>query len=249
MDGLVDLEAAIQTGESSIFFTVTNEKTLWRVNSFWEKEPETIRWIDTFKPDELFFDIGANIGLYSLYAACTRGVNVFAFEPEALNYALLNKNIFLNKVDHKIKAFSLAISDENSLDALHLSQFQEGGSCHNFGEVLDFRHESFQPHFSQGCFSTSLDELIQNYSVPIPQHIKIDVDGIEHKVINGALRTLANPKLRSVLVEINTHLPAHRQIIDLMKENDFFYTKEQADANMRKEGRFQGVGNFIFYRK
>jgi FkbM family methyltransferase len=221
---------------------------LWRVNTFWTKEPETLRWIDTFKPDDLFIDIGANIGLYSLYAAFSRGVQVIAFEPESLNYALLNRNIFLNRIDSKIKAYSLALSNELAFNAIHLSLFMEGASCHNFKEKLNFKHEPLSPEFSQGCFSMSLDDLIEKQLIPVPQHIKIDVDGIEHKILEGAKQPLKNSAVQSVLVELNTHLVSHRQIIELMKENGFIYSQVQANTK-QKEDPFEGVTNYIFFRE
>lgn len=248
MESQIDQIASVQIDDSSISFYIPNYVAAWRVNTFWEKEPETIRWIDSFKPSSLFIDVGANIGLYSLYAARSRGVNVLAFEPESLNYALLNKNILLNQMDQKIQAYSLAISDEITLDALHISLFLEGCSSNNFKETLDFKRKNFKPQFSQGCFSMTLDDLVQKHLIPVPQYIKIDVDGIEHRIIKGARQTLGQPELQSVLVELNTNLPEHCQIVDLMKENGFVYSQAQVDDSLSKEGAFQGVGNFIFFR-
>ena len=76
-------------------FVCPNRTVSWRVTTFLTKEPETIEWIDTFAPGDVLFDIGANIGCYSIYAA-SRSVRVMAFEPESQNYALINQNIFLN---------------------------------------------------------------------------------------------------------------------------------------------------------
>ena len=220
--------------------------TLWRVETFWDKEPDTLRWINTFKPDDLFIDIGANIGLYSLYAACSRGVEVIAFEPESLNYALLNKNIFLNRIGQKIKAYALALSNEMAFNAIHLSLFIEGGSCHNFKEKLDFKHEPLSPEFSQGCLSMTLDYLIEQRLIPVPQHIKIDVDGIEHKILEGAKQTLKNSAVQSVLVELNMNLSLHRQVIEFMKENGFLYSCSKSNQN---EDLFKDVVNYIFFRE
>ncbi len=228
--------------------SVPNEMTLWRVNTFWDKEPSTLRWIETFKPDDLFIDIGANIGLYSLYAAFSRGVEVIAFEPESLNYALLNKNIFINRIDQKIKAYSLALSNEIAFNSIHISLFMEGAGCHNFKEKLDFKQEIFHPEFSQGSFSVTLDYLIEKKFIPLPQHIKIDVDGIEHKIIEGARETLKNPALQSLLIELNTNLSSHLQIIQLMQENGYTYSQKQVDQE-ESEGAFQGVVNYIFFRE
>lgn len=212
--------------------------TALRVNTFWFKEPDTIAWLKTFKPDDIFLDVGANMGLYSLFAACAMKARVFAFEPEALNFANLNQNVFLNQMGERVVAYPIALSDELSLDRLHISYFMEGGSCHNFKEKLNFNHEPLNPAFSQGCLSITIDELISKKWVPIPHHIKIDVDGIEHKIIQGALQTLDKKKVKSVLVELNTNLEAHRKIIDLMRGKGF-------SVNLPVS---QGVANHIFVR-
>lgn len=239
----------IKKNNKCIYFHIPNEMAHWRINSFWEKEPDTLHWIDTFKPDDFFIDIGANMGMYSLYAAFFRGVKVYAFEPEALNSALLNKNIFLNKVQHKIKAYSIALSDQIALDELHISYFGEGNACHNFKNKLDCKHQAFEPHFSQGCFSLTLDELVQKKFIPLPQHIKIDVDGSEDKIIKGAQKTLQHPDVKSVLIELNTHLLSHKNIIPFMVENHFTFSQAQIDAHIGKEGAFQGIGNHLFFKK
>lgn len=229
-----------------MFVVVPNEMTLWRVKTFWNKEPDTLRWIETFKPNDLFIDIGANIGLYSLYASL-RGVQTIAFEPESLNYALLNKNIFHNRLDRKIKAYSLALSNEIAFDAIHLSLFTEGAACHNFKEQLDFKHDPLIPQFSQGCFSVTLDYLIEQKLIPVPQHIKIDVDGIEHKILEGAKQTLKNSAVQSVLVELNMELLPHRQIIEFMKTNNFLCSRSQMNQD-QSDGPFKEVVNYIFFR-
>lgn len=244
---IIDILCDELTG-SRLLFHGTNEMVAWRVRTLRQKEPETIHWIDTFDSTDLFLDIGANIGIYSLYAARARGVQVIAFEPESLNYALLNRNIFLNGLDQKVKAYPMALSDESAFSELHVNGFEEGSSCHSFKEKLNFRHERARFDFCQGCFSMRLDELIRLNYIPVPQHIKIDVDGIEHRVLKGADQLLEHPSLKSVLVEINTHLPVHSTLIDLMKTKGFIYSEDQVNASRCKEGVFEGVGNYIFFR-
>src|SRR5882724_5820112 len=79
-------------GDQKLSFLVPNTSVKWRVDTLLEKEPETIEWIDSFKEGEVFYDVGANIGLYSVYAAARRKSPVVAFEPDARNYALLVEN-------------------------------------------------------------------------------------------------------------------------------------------------------------
>ncbi len=224
---------------------ITNEVTQWRCDTFWTKEPETIRWIDTFKSNEVFVDIGANIGLFSLYAAMSRKVKVIAFEPEALNYASLTRNIILNKL-YDIKAYPIAISNEHTLGDLQVFNFEEGAAFHSFQTKTNFHN---LPCYSQGCLSMTIDELVEKKWIPIPHHIKIDVDGIEDKIIHGAEKVLSSPKLQSVLVELNRSQSSYQEIINIMTAKGFIFSEKQATSSICTKSSSRGMGNVIFCRK
>jgi len=238
----------VSEGGTSIVFATPNVATRFRVDTLRSKEPDTIAWIAGFHTDDVFVDIGANVGMYTIWAAKTRGIRVYAFEPESQNYALLCRNIVLNGLSGQVVAYCVAISDENAFSLLYLSEFQTGGSCHTFGEKLDHRLEHRESRFSQGCVSTTLDYLVEAGVLPVPNHIKVDVDGLEHKVIKGCEKILADHRLRSVLVEINTNLAVHRDIIAHMESLGFRYSDSQVAMALRSEGAFIGVGNHIFHR-
>lgn len=238
----------VYEGETPVLYATPNTMTQWRVESIFTKEPDTIEWIRGFEPGQVFADIGANVGMYTIWAAKTRGVRTFAFEPESQNYALLCRNIVLNGLADTVVAYCLALSDEVSYSLLHLSEFGIGGSCHTFGEQIDFRLEPRATGLAQGCVSSTLDTLVARGVMPVPDHIKIDVDGLEHKVLAGCRETLVNPRLKSVLIEINTKLALHRQIIADMQSFGFGYSADQAAAAQRTAGAFEGVGNYVFRR-
>ena len=125
----------------SVLYATPTMTTKWRVDSLFEKEPITIQWIAEFKTDEVLVDIGANVGMYTIWAAKTRNVRVFAFEPEAQNFALLNRNIVMNGLGNRVKAYCLALSDQPGYSELHLSSTEVGGSCHSLGERVDFAQQ------------------------------------------------------------------------------------------------------------
>jgi FkbM family methyltransferase len=212
------------------------------------KEPDTIEWIRGFQAGEVFVDIGANVGMYTIWAAKTRGVRTFAFEPESQNYALLYRNIVMNGLSENVVAFCLALSDTTDYSLLHLSEFKLGSSCHSFGEKIDHRLERRDTKLAQGCVSTTLDALVARGVLPVPNHIKIDVDGLEHKVLAGCREVLADARLKSVLVEINTNLELHRKIIADMQSLGFGFSEQQVAKAQRTEGAFKGVGNYVFIR-
>ncbi|MDC0033061.1 FkbM family methyltransferase [Alphaproteobacteria bacterium] len=233
---------------TEVIYSTPTTTALNRVETLPTKEPDTIGWIERFKEGEIFVDIGANIGIYSIWAALSRQVSVFAFEPESQNYGELNKNIFYNDLSPQVRAYCVALSNQSGFDDLHLSGFAIGSSCHSFGEEVDFNLEPTKASMVQGCYSTTLDELVAKNVIPIPHHIKIDVDGIEHLVVQGAMNVFANPQVKSLLVELNTNLEIHRSLVGEIVPLGFELSYHERDAAIRKEGKFKGIGNHIFWR-
>jgi FkbM family methyltransferase len=234
-------------GRDMTFFT-PNGTTLWRVETLFTKEPDTIDWIGGFAEGDTLVDIGANVGMYSVFAARTRGARVFAFEPESQNYAILNRNIHLNGLSGQVSAYCAALSDRSGFSQLHLSAFVSGGSCHSYGAPLDHHNQPVVARFAQGCIAATVDDLIAAGAMPVPAHVKIDVDGLEHQVITGAAKTLADRRVRSVLIEINTALDEHWEIVDGLLALGFDYDRDQVARSVRTEGAFKGVGNYVFRR-
>lgn len=229
-------------------FATPTQFTLWRVQSIRSKEPWTLEWIEGFAENDVLLDVGANVGMYSIWAAATRKARVFAFEPEAQNYALLNRNIMLNNLSERVTAYCLGLSDAAGLSVLHMADLRAGGSCHALGEALDFKLEPLNARFAQGSAALRLDELTASGAIPVPTHIKIDVDGFEHKVTAGAAATLANPAVKSLLIETNQNLEAHRGMVGRLADLGFRFDPAQVARAERQEGTFKGVAEYIFRR-
>lgn len=191
----------VKTKHTDLIFYCPNDMTLWRAKTLLSKEPDTIAWVDSFEKDDVLYDVGANVGMYSLYGGIL-GFKVYSFEPESQNYATFCRNIYLNKLLEKINAYNFAIGDENKIGHLYIKQFTIGGALNNFGENLDYKKQKFNPGFKQGVGCFNLDTLIQQYHLPIPNHIKIDVDGLERLIINGANWLLQQSVLKSILIGI-----------------------------------------------
>ena len=153
----------IKTKHGVVSFYCYGGIPVWRAQTLLTKEPETIAWIDQFNVDDVFWDIGANMGVYSLYAA-TKGVNVVAFEPSAANYYLLNKNIEINKISDKIKAYCLAFNNDTLLDKLYMSNMELGGAHSSFSHNINQHGESFTPKFAQAMLGFSIHEFIKIFS-------------------------------------------------------------------------------------
>jgi FkbM family methyltransferase len=182
----------------NIKINISTSIELWRARTYLTKEPETINWIDGFKKKEVFFDVGANIGLYSIYAS-KKKCKVYSFEPSSNNFSSLVKNILLN--DLTIHPFGFAISNTERITSINLVSTIEGDSQHDLSKKNNFYSRNFI--FQQGIFETTLDNLIYKYKLSMPNHIKIDVDGNERKILLGAKKLLKSKKLKSMMIEIN----------------------------------------------
>jgi methyltransferase FkbM-like protein len=129
-----------------------------------------------------------------------------------------------------------------------LSDSRIGGSCHSLGERVDFKHEPMNPVYSQGCVAARLDDLVAAGAVPTPDHIKIDVDGFEPKVIAGATRVLRDHAVRSLLIEVNQNLPDHMEMVEELATLGFSFDRVQVAAAERQAGAFKGVAEYVFRR-
>jgi FkbM family methyltransferase len=193
----------------SLCFNISGDLERYRVESIFEKEPETIAWIDSWKASEqekVFYDIGANIGIYSLYAAQTaKKTNIFSFEPVSNNYLALQSNLWLNQATN-VYPFNIALSKENKIKNLYLSDLRVGNSGAQIDAPLDEKGGAYHPQKVEKVLSLSVDQLIKNFDLPTPNYIKIDVDGHESDILNGMTDTLKNSELQSILIEFNNQI-------------------------------------------
>ena len=233
-----------------LIYSTPNRVCKWRVKTLFEKEPDTINWLRRLKPEDVLLDVGANVGMYSVFAALAQKSKVIAFEPESQNFAQLCKNIELNSLHKKIIPFCAGLSDETGLSSLHLSKFvwNGGNSCHSLKEEVGFDLKPRHSDFVQGVVSYTIDKAVQEGVIPIPQFIKIDVDGFEHKVIEGAMHTLKRAEVRSLCIEINGNLEAHRKMLKKLEELGFYHDPLQVERSIRKDGAFKGCAEYILDR-
>ena len=201
---------------------------MWRVKPMF-KEPETVAWIDEYvQKDDVFYDIGANIGAYGFIAA-SRGAKVFAFEPEAMNFGRLVQNIGLNNNGENglppagwdITAFPAALWDRHELLKMWCRVAEPGGAMHKLGTPEDPEKYPFQ----QDVLTIRLDDLDQ-WDIPIPTHMKIDVDGYEDRVCWGGIILLQSPELKTVMIEIDHSAEGLTKTITSAMQSALLYEKE-----------------------
>ncbi|SDF04580.1 methyltransferase, FkbM family [Dyadobacter soli] len=143
------------------------------------------------RPDDTFVDVGANVGVYTILAAGVAGSNAISFEPIPSTFSKLKRNVTYNLLEGRVDLRNLGVGDKeeklvftNSLDATnHVISSDEKPAGATIEVPVD-----------------TLDHLLANRT---PNFIKIDVEGFEANVINGAPDTLANPELKVIIMETN----------------------------------------------
>jgi FkbM family methyltransferase len=208
-----------------IFFT-PNKITNYRANTLFSKEEDTIKWIDQYGgKDNIFFDIGANIGVYSLYCAKLYKNRVFAFEPQYKNNVLLEKNIQINRLENFISVIPNPIYSKNKLDFLFSDENNLSGSASTtFIEKKNLKNSKPKKRL---VLSFTIDFLVEKFLIPKPNLIKIDVDGNEHEVIKGAIKTINSLNCKSILIE--TFYKTEKQTKSILEKN--FYLHSDSGIN------------------
>lgn len=225
------------------------------IRDFYSKEPETLEWIDNFSKKEkvIFWDIGSNIGLYSVYAAATiENIEVISFEPSTSNLRILSRNISINKLEKKIKIFQLPLG-QNKNQFLEFSErkFNEGESHNTLDKNIDFEGKKLDPKNSYQVLSTNIDQLIDDKILNIPKYIKIDVDGIEHMILKGGIKLLKNIQVSEIQIEINENYNEQlNSVMKIMNECMFkFKEKKRNDSNKYYlDHKFSKMYNYYFIR-
>lgn len=199
----------VRHGKVELTLSTANPQLRSRSTSFSIKEPETLKWIDGFQAKDVLWDIGANIGIYSIYAA-KMGVRVVSIEPSVFNLEFLVRNICQNELEHRIQILPLAVGTPTTrFESLHLASSAWGDSGNSLGVRQTAIDSTFLP-YTYTIPGLPIDGLADSFGLQLPDHIKIDVDGIEPEIVESGHATFSTVK--SVLVEIPTDNGAAERI-------------------------------------
>lgn len=171
----------------------------YRRDTFWSKEPETLAWIESFEDGKTFFDVGANIGLYSLYAASLHpNLQIYAFEPMPSNFIRLLQNKELNGFAN-LYCFNMAVGRHTKMVELYVPEVEIGKSGAQINSPHNEKGVEFKPHDVYKVWQIEMDDC----RLPLFDYIKIDIDGREQEVLNGMGNVLYNDPPSSILIECN----------------------------------------------
>lgn len=224
----------------ALVFRTGHGRLLWRARSLLTEEPMTIRWIDGFDPNDIFYDVGANVGNYSLYAS-KRGIRTVSFEPELFNAQLMYENFHLNGLLESCIIIPLAIGEKTKRDIFYLKSVSRGDALHSVGRPS---HMLSDPSTVEkaAVLVLSLDDAINLFDLPKPTRLKIDVDRNELNVLSGARKTLSH--VREICIELDLREDEHLRAKDLLEQAGFVLVSQEGLVRQWNTD----AGNFLFRR-
>ena len=232
------IKIQIPNSKNQIKLFAPNYLTNWMSREFFEKEPETIEWINNFKVFNdkkiIFWDIGANLGFYSIYAAkIHKNIDVVSFEPSSSNLRILSRNISINNLEDKIESI-LCLLGIKTLNFLFLERVNlEKVRVITLEKNIDFEGKIINQTNSYKLLGTSINKLIDLKILEIPNYIKIDVDGLEHIILSGASKCLNHGNLKGLQIEINENFAEqYLSILEIMKQNNFKLISKKRNENL-----------------
>jgi FkbM family methyltransferase len=248
---LEELQAtATFESEDGLRFSLGSTSEYKRARRRRVQEESLVRWLATFRPEDVFFDIGANIGGLSLTAARLHDgrVPIVAFEPAFDSFAALVRNIHANDLGAVVTPLNVALFDATGIRPFYRSRRGAGSASHALGEALDYARRPFEPAAVEHVLTFTLDDLVRMCALPRPTRIKLDVDGVEGQVLAGALGVLSSAacEVYTELIEADADDPRLRHVMDFMHRLDY-EVKETVEH--RPLGTFPRVVDALFARR
>ena len=188
-------------------------------NKLWENNSVLQFFKDIDKNKKVnIIDVGAQSGLYTLYAKYLPNASFFSFEPFKLTYNLLNDNIKLNNISN-VKTFNIGLSDTIGKNTLNVCNSHNG--LHTMGKnLIRFKDSTEIP-----INVDTIDNLFYKNDIPV-NYIKIDTEGWELNILKGSINTIKKYKpiiqiewVLSNMIQCNVN---ESDLISFFKENDYY---------------------------
>lgn len=209
--------APVPTANGVISLYTPSKEAVYFARHVYNREPETLEWIDGFASDDVFWDVGASVGPFSLYAG-KRGIQTIAFEPNPFSFHCLVRNVVENDLCDAVACHCLGLSDVDGRDRFFMPSFEAGTSGSSLRDSGLSRLGFARAEIAVDALALTADRLINDLGFPVPNHIKIDVDSIETQILKGAVGLLVRPEVKSILIEID---PDDQEIPQLLAQAGF----------------------------
>jgi FkbM family methyltransferase len=205
----------VHDGDRRYAFRCTRYREFKRAARMLERERGTIEWLEAeLCPGDVFYDVGANIGVFTVFAATRIGEGrVYAFEPHLVNAARLLVNVELNALQEAVRVLSCPLSDRPGVATFDYGGLEVGTSSSGLSD---------QPGggTAELKLAATVDQLLADGALRPPHLVKIDVDGHELSVLRGMTELLGgNQRPRAIQVEVN--LPHRGEVCELMRERGY----------------------------
>jgi len=202
---------------STVFLTPTS-RVMHRTIERFKIEEDLKLFVDRYVHDCIFWDVGACVGNFSVYAAA-KSNTVYCFEPDGLTFSILVHNTSKSKLN--IHALPIALGKKNAIETLNMRSFESANAYNTVGRDVSFDGAKFTPAAQLACLEFRGDYLVSKMMLPIPNFIKIDVDGNELQVLEGLGLLLKLPELRGIAIELIGGNPETRLSEKILSINGF----------------------------
>tara|TARA_B110000238_G_scaffold192328_1_gene227568 strand:+ start:223 stop:1098 length:876 start_codon:yes stop_codon:yes gene_type:complete len=177
----------------------------WSAQNFLGKRKAIEEFISNIpdKKDIVFWDIGANLGFYSLYCASKKqNVKIVAFECSSSAVLSISKNVSINNFHDKISIFPIGLTNVDS-DFLILKEHSDSLGAQFNALNTEFELENWKYKNRYKIFSNNLSNLVDNKSLKsLPDYIKIDCDGLELEILEGFKKYLSDLRIKSIIIQM-----------------------------------------------
>lgn len=207
-------------------FVCGTEAELYRARTLLTKEPGTIAWLKQLSLGDVFYDVGANVGCYTLYAARQVGDqgHVYAFEPHVGNALSLLRNVAANRFEQRVSVFTCAVggSFDGGYEKFYYRDLVPGSSGSQIGEPRGEDGQLFTPLTVEMKSVVTLGTLVVGGVIKAPDLVKIDVDRNEFDILRGLLPGRVGLQPRGIQVETR---PTNREeIMFFLQERGYTFT-------------------------
>jgi|LakMenE18May11ns_1017448.scaffolds.fasta_scaffold9772356_2 FkbM family methyltransferase len=217
---------------------ISDELSAWRSKTFYSKEPETLKWLEFFAVInhnyEILIDVGANIGIYTLYWLHFPNTRAIAIEPFDKNIRLLSKNIRMNDFMTRVDIISKPLSSQNTLGWSTINDIRPGGSDYKLS-LNNNLNQSNSIKVETLTLDSILDGKKEKYI------LKIDTDGTDFDILKGAELALKDGRIVSILIESSEEdqgfIESYLKSFDLIADSRFNLIDEHSDTRRKINGK------------